>query len=275
MTVVARVPPSDVDLVSGLLWDAGVAGVEERDEAGDERVELRAGVPAELVVDVLAALGDRGEVVVEAIDGDDDLDRWREFARPWRAGGRLVVVPAWQSAPSWVGADDVVLAIDPGRAFGSGSHPTTRMCLAELERLVEPASAVADVGCGSGVLAVAAAVQGAALVVAVDIDPEAVRATTENAARNGVSAVVTASATSAAELEPGAYDLVVANIAAVTLVDLAPDLGRACAEDGTVIVSGVLEAQVPAVLASFEDEGFVLGGTVADDEWRTLLVRRP
>ena len=114
-----------------------------------------------------------------------------------------MVVPSWQEPPAWAGPDDLVLAVDPGRAFGSGAHPTTRMCLAELERVVEPASAVADVGCGSGVLAVAAARLGAALVVAVDIDDEAVRATVENAVRNDVAGVVIASDIPAAELELG------------------------------------------------------------------------
>ena len=273
--VVARVRPDDADLVSGLLWGAGVAGVEERGCPGEALVELRAGVPAELAASVAALVGDRADVAVEPVDGDDDLDRWREFARPWRAGGRFVVVPAWQEPPRWVGADDVVLSIDPGRAFGSGAHPTTRMCLSELERLVEPESAVADIGCGSGVLAVAAAAQGAALVAAIDIDPEAVRATVENAGRNGVSGVVAASVTPAAELEPGSYDLVVANIAASSLVELAPALVRAVADDGTLILSGILEEQVQAVLAAFEAQGFVLSGTIADDDWRTLLVRRP
>ena len=275
VTVVARVRPDDADLVSGLLWGAGVAGVEERPCPGDDLVELRAGVPVEQAPAVTDAVSGLAAVVVEPVDGDADLDRWREFARPWRAGGRFVVVPAWQRAPSWVGADDVVLSIDPGRAFGSGAHPTTRMCLSELERLVEPQAAVADIGCGSGVLAVAAAVQGAALVAAIDIDPEAVRATAENAARNGVAGIVAPSETRVSELEPGAYDLVVANIAASTLVELAPALVRAVADDGTLIVSGILEGQVPAVLAAFERQGFELGGTVADDDWRTLLVRRP
>jgi ribosomal protein L11 methyltransferase len=124
------------------------------------------------------------------------------------------------------------------------------------------------------VLAVAAAAHGAALVVAVDIDPEAVRATGENAARNGVDRRICCSDTAVGDLEPGAYDVVVANIAAGTLVVLAPDLVRALADDGTLVVSGVLECQVGAVLAAFEVEGLTLVGTVADDDWRTLLVRR-
>jgi ribosomal protein L11 methyltransferase len=274
-TVVVRVAPDDADLVSGLLWEAGVAGVEERCSGCGPDIDLRAGVPSELVDRVLQAVGDRAQVAVEPVDGDECLDRWREFARPWRAGSRFVVVPAWLQAPAWVGAEDVVLSIDPGRAFGSGAHPTTRMCLAELERLVEPEAAVADVGCGSGVLAVAAAALGAALVVAVDIDDEAVRATAENADRNGVSGVITASDTPVTELEPAAYDVVVANIAAGTLVELAPALVRAVADDGTVVVSGVLGCQVAGVLEAFEAEGLTLVGTVADEDWRTLLVRRP
>lgn len=272
-TVVARVAADDADVVSGLLWDAGVSGVEERAVGDGAVIELRAGVPDELVAEVAGAVADRAEVVVEPVP-DDGLDGWRAYARPWRAGSRTVVVPSWQEPPSWAGADDLVLSIDPGRAFGSGAHPTTRMCLAELERLVEPAAAVADVGCGSGVLAVAAARLGAALVVAVDIDDEAVRATAENAIRNDVAGVVVASDTPAAELEAGAYDVVMANIAAGTLVELAPALVRAAADDGTVVVSGLLDEQAAAVLAAFEAQGLSLAGTVADDEWRTLLVRR-
>lgn len=276
-TVVVRVGADDVDLVSGLLWDAGVAGVEERDTGDSGLIELRAGVPAELVDVAVAAVSgapSAADLAVEPV-ADHGLDRWREFARPWRAGSRIVVVPSWQEPPSWTGADDLVVSVDPGRAFGSGAHPTTRMCLAELERLVEPEVAVADIGSGSGVLAVAAARLGAALVVAVDIDPEAVRATAENAERNGVSGVVTTSATPAQQLEPGAYDLVVANIAAGTLAELAPALARAVADDGTLVVSGVLDEQVAPVLAAFEAEGLGLAGTAADDDWRTLLVRRP
>lgn len=275
-TVVVRVGADDADLVSGLFWDAGVAGVEERPTDDPDVVELRAGVPAVLVDSVVTAVGSPavGAVVVVEPVADDGLDCWREFARPWRAGSRIVVVPSWQEPPSWTGPDDLVLSIDPGRAFGSGAHPTTRMCLAELERLVEPDSAVADIGSGSGVLAVAAARLGAALVVAVDIDPEAVRATAENADRNGVRGVVTTADTPAEQLEAGAYDLVVANIAAGTLAELAPALVRAVAEDGTIVVSGVLDEQVAPVLAAFEAEGLALAGTVADDDWRTLLVRR-
>jgi ribosomal protein L11 methyltransferase len=271
-TVVVRVDPADVDLVSGLLWDAGVAGVEERTVGAE--AELRAGVDAQQADVVAAAVDGRGRTSVEVVSCEDDLECWRQYARSWRAGSRLVVVPSWQDPPPWVGVDDVVLRIDPGRAFGSGAHATTRMCLAELERLVEPSAAVADVGCGSGVLAVAAARLGAAVAVAVDVDPEAVRATGENAARNGVLEQVEASATAVGDLEDHAYDVVVANIGRGTLVQMAGDLARAAADGGTLLLSGVLEGQVADVLAAFAAVGFSLAGTVADDEWRTLVLRR-
>ena len=274
VTVVARVAPDQADLVAGLLWDAGVSGVEERDRPTGE-VELRAGVVGEQLASVLACLAPHGEIVVEveSVDPDGELDRWREYARAWRAGSRVVVVPAWQACPGWAGCDDLVIPIDPGRAFGSGAHPTTRMCLTELELLIEPEAAVADVGCGSGVLAVAAARLGAALVVAVDVDPEAVRATVANAERNGVSHVV-ASATPVDDLEAAAYDIVVANMSSHTLVALAPALSRAVADDGTIVLSGLLECQKELVLEAFGAHGFALTGTLAEEEWRTLLMAR-
>jgi ribosomal protein L11 methyltransferase len=273
VTVVARVAPDRADLVAGRLWDAGVAGVEERSCPGGE-VELRAGTTSAGLADAVAAIADDGVVVLEPVESDAGLDRWREFARSWRAGSRIVVVPAWQPCPGWVGADDVAVRIDPGRAFGSGAHPTTRMCLTELERLVDPDAAVADVGCGSGVLAVAAARLGASLVAAVDVDPEAVRATAENAARNAVAEVVAASDTLVEELEAAAFDLVVANMSAGTLVGLAPALTRAVADDGTLVLSGLLESQKDDVLGAFVALGFELTGTLAEEEWRTLLLAR-
>jgi ribosomal protein L11 methyltransferase len=273
ITVVVRVAADRADLIAGRLWDAGVAGVEER-SCPDGAIELRAGTTRAGLADAVTAIGDDGIVVLEPVESDAGLDCWREYARSWRAGSRIVVVPAWQRCPEWVGADDIAVRIDPGRAFGSGAHPTTRMCLTELERLVDPDAAVADVGCGSGVLAVAAAHLGASFVAAVDVDPEAVRATAENAERNGVAEVVAASDTPVDQLESASFDLVVANMSACTLVSLAVALTRAVADDGSLVLSGLLESQKDDVLAAFVGLGFELTGTLAEEEWRTLLLAR-
>lgn len=273
-TVIVDVSIEESDQASGALWAGGVQGIEERPGADADRIELLGGVTVDLVDAVLAELADRWSTRVQAVRSDDGLDSWREFARPWRAGSRTVVVPSWLEVPDWVGPDDFVLQIDPGHTFGSGSHPTTRMCLAELETLVSPGSSVADVGCGSGVLAVAAARYGAARVIAIDVDPAAIEATLLNAERNGVVSLVESSVSAHGELEADTHDVVVANIGAATLCELAPAISRSVVADGVLVLSGVLDEQVDAVMGAFADLGFVLAATAAEDEWRALLLRR-
>lgn len=264
-------PRADVDLAVAALWEAGVAGIEER-PAG-EGVELRAGVPAGALDPVLAALGERWPTEVEAVDDTAWRDAWRAHARAWRAGRRIVVAPAWTPLPDWAGSDDLVVRIDPGQAFGSGSHPTTRDCLAELETLVGPGSTVLDAGSGSGVLAVAAALLGAARVRAVDVDPEAVRATAANVGAAGVADRVEVSDDPVgAGAEP--VDVVVANIGAATLEELADDLVAALAPAGTLVLSGLLAEQVDRVLDRYRARGLVVRRTVADGEWRTVVLDR-
>jgi ribosomal protein L11 methyltransferase len=242
-TVVVIVDVAEADVVSGLLWSVGVAGVEER-VFDDDRVELRAGVASDGVHDVRTALGDRWPVMVESVAVDEGLDAWREHAQASRAGDRIVVVPVWQSTPEWVSADDLVLSIDPGHTFGSGSHPTTRMCLVAIEANLAPVSVVADIGCGSGVLSMAAARLGAVRVDAIDIDKRAVAETVANAERNGVGATVDSSTGVVRSLGRGRHDLVVANIGAATLVSMASDLSALVAPGGVLVLSGVLDGQV-------------------------------
>lgn len=265
------VTPDDVDLASGLAWAAGATGIEERDRP-DGGVELVIGVPSAGGPEpVLAALGDRWPArvaIVDAREWDGLLDAWRDWARPWRVG-RLVVEPPWAPmASSRRGPADVVLAIDPGRAFGSGAHPSTRLALGLLAEVLEgggdagpvpvdPGRAdVIDVGCGSGVLAVAAARLGAARVVALDIDPESVRVTRENAAGNGVAdqvLVVHGSASALGHERPGGTDgpvgaVVVANLLLPVQRELAADLER-LAGAGPLVLAGILDRQLDALLA--------------------------
>jgi ribosomal protein L11 methyltransferase len=271
-TVVVIVDVAEADVVSGLLWSVGVAGVEER-VFDDDRVELRAGVASDGVHDVRTALGDRWPVMVESVAVDEGLDAWREHAQASRAGDRIVVVPVWQSTPEWVSADDLVLSIDPGHTFGSGSHPTTRMCLVAIEANLAPVSVVADIGCGSGVLSMAAARLGAVRVDAIDIDKRAVAETVANAERNGVAARVDSSINSVGSLGHGRHDLVVANIGAATLVSLAIDLCALVTPGGVLVLSGVLDEQVDAVADAYLAHGFTVRDTMADGEWRALVLR--
>lgn len=272
-TVVLVVETDERELVSGLLWEAGVAGIEEIDQP-DGRIELRAGCRVEVVEDVRRSLTERWSLDVDRTEADAGLDDWRDHAVAWRAGQRFVVVPAWQPPPEWITGADIVLVIDPDRSFGSGSHPTTRSCLAAVERLVRPGAVVADIGCGSGVLAIAAARRGALEVHAVDTDPQAVDATVANAARNGVGPRVHASVGPLDRLEAAHHDVVLANIGAATLRELAPSLCRLVTLDGSLVLSGVLDVQTAAVVDAHARFGFVVTDLERDGEWCTLELRR-
>ncbi len=268
------VTAAEVDRVSGLLWSVGVAGIEERPRTGGVDVELVAGLAVGVVADAIAVLDGRWPVTTELVATHEWSDEWRRWAKPWRAGSRLVVVPSWIADPPWAGADDVVVRLDPGRAFGSGAHPTTRLCLAELEGRVTSGGRVLDIGCGSGVLSVAAALLGAGVVEAIDIDPEAVRATEANAARNGVPLVVRSSLARPEEVA-GTASLVVANIGAAALVAMAAPVMAKVEPGATLVLSGVLDEQVASVRRAYEAVGAVSAGGAADGEWRALVLVRP
>ena len=271
-TIVVIVDQDDVDLVSGLVWDLGVSGIEEQ-VLNDGRVELRIGTEASVAQQALDALSERWLPSAEPVAADEGLDSWRDHARVWRAGAN-VVVPAWLDVPDDVSDDDVVLFIDPGHAFGSASHETTRMCLEVVDERIRPGMSVADIGCGSGVLAIAAARRGAAHVVATDISPDAIIATIDNARRNEVGEVITVSSAPPDELRRSSFDLVFANIGAATLTAMADQLLALISPTGVAVLSGILDSQTAHVIDQFEKAGATLTETRAEGEWRTLLLSR-
>lgn len=205
-------------------------------------------------------------------------DAWRDLHHPLPVGSRLLVLPPWATAP-----DDsrLALRIEPGMAFGTGTHPTTRHCLEYLEALVRPGMLVADLGCGSGILGITAARLGARQVLAYDTDPEAVAAARENAARNAVEGVLQIQPGSLAELRAhpavrrGELQLLVANIYAGALEQmLAQGLAEVVAGSGQVVLSGILEDQADGLVAAAEAGGLTLRESRAEADWRTLLLKR-
>ncbi len=242
--LVVTVPAASAELVADALWVRGARGVEERAAA--------AGEAGERCVELVTVLGDDLtllEDVARSLPGAplwrvDDVDptpatSWRDAAVPVVVTDGLVVAPAWTDHEVAAGA--TVISIEPGAAFGLGDHPTTKLALAHVaaELAGRRGATVADIGCGTGVLAIGAALLGASAVRAVDVSPAAVEATLDNVRRNGVADLVDVDDSPAGALT-GPYDVVVANILAPTLVALAADLTRLTSPLGTLVVSGVL-----------------------------------
>jgi ribosomal protein L11 methyltransferase len=183
--------------------------------------------------------------------------------------GRIWIVPSWHEPPDATACN---IRIDPGVAFGTGTHPTTRLCLAWIGEHLPAGASVLDYGCGSGILSIGAALLGASDVAGVDIDAQALEAARANALRNGVSAQYTSPESLALD-ESRKFDLVVANILANPIVLLAPTLTRRVRAGGTLLLSGILERQADAVIAAYRaaDPQLHLGTYGGDEGWVAIV----
>ncbi|AHE99423.1 50S ribosomal protein L11 methyltransferase [Thioalkalivibrio paradoxus] len=186
-------------------------------------------------------------------------------------GGPLWIVPSWETPPDIAGG--VYVHLDPGLAFGTGSHPTTAMCLAALAAAPPAGQTVLDYGCGSGILAIAALKLGATSALGVDIDPQALQATRLNAERNEIAAERLPTAAPDRDVPAAAFDLVLANILAGPLVDLAPTLARAARPGARLLLAGLLDRQAEAVMAAYRDTFEIAIGDRRDD-WVLLVGQR-
>lgn len=212
------------------------------------------------------------EIAAEQVDDQDWVNVWRKQYRPVSAG-RVTVVPDW-IAYTPIATDEVVVRMDPGMAFGTGEHETTRLCLRMLQDLNLDGATVADVGTGSGILAIAAALLGASRVDAYDIDPLSVKAADANARANGVADRVRVAHADLLDRAQGRYPFVIANITADILIALASQLRAYLAPGGTVILSGIIHARKQDVLDAFVADGFALVQAPCDGEWCGLMLRK-
>jgi ribosomal protein L11 methyltransferase len=267
------VPAADTEVAADAMWQAGAIAIEERDTPSGVLLVADA-APGADIGGLLAAVDRRWPAEVVAVDIDAALDAWKPFARAVRAGDRLVVRPPWVPAIPAEGAVEVV--VDPGRAFGSGAHASTRLALAAVERLVGGGERVLDAGCGSGVLGIAALALGAAEAVGVDHDPAAIAASRANATRNRVGDRFTASGRPLDEVAAadGPFDLVVANLLLPDLLALAPALGAALAADGSLAVSGIVVGQRRPTVTAAARSGLVPVGGEAIEGWLAVTFAR-
>ncbi|MGQ9876359.1 MAG: 50S ribosomal protein L11 methyltransferase [Chloroflexus sp.] len=321
LEIAVEVDPEAVETVSEILARYGYNGgvvVEQSWIAGDEGPEfqydpnrpvwLRTYLPLDAQVEEtrqqiehalwhVHQIRPLGPIQTRTLAEEDWANAWKQFYPVLRIGERTVIVPSWleyQPQPN-----DVVLLLDPGMAFGTGLHPTTRLCLHLLERLVQPGQQVLDLGTGSGILAIAAAKLGAGQVLALDNDPIAVRVAHENVERNQVQDMVTVAEGSLGagqamghwlsgdfgpetpdptlhDTTPQAtFDLIAANLIAKVLVLLAPDLATALKPGGLLISSGIIDVKEAEVIAAFAAIGLQQIERHVEGEWVALVHRRP
>lgn len=209
------------------------------------------------------------------VDDQNWAEAWKAHYHPLRIGKKIVVRPLWETAELQPG--DIEIALDPGMAFGTGTHATTQLCLAALEDVMRPGLNVLDLGCGSGILAIAAAKMGAAKLIAVDIDPLSVQATDENAAVNGVADKISAYEGSLETVLGSArrFDLLLANILAKIIIEMCDQrLGQVVRPGGQAIFSGIITEQVDDVKAALIRTGLTPTEVRQDGDWVAILASR-
>ena len=288
---------SPPELEESLLWKLQSLGIQRvalsHPPEAPERRELLAWLPEsdwsegqrQALAQALAPLGEPFAMAVPPLrwhrqEEEDWSLSWKQHWQADPVGERLLVLPAWLDCPP-EHCDRLVIRIDPGSAFGTGSHPTTRLCLEALEQWAQgpeglAGQRVADLGCGSGLLALAALRLGAQEAVAADIDGLAVLATGHNAALNGLSLPVALGSVEALAtlLADRPADLLLCNILAPVIEALAPDLARILAPDGVGLLSGLLVEQAPALERALAAAGWQATLSARQDPWGLLTLRR-
>lgn len=295
------------DLIANILMELGAAGTEIDDpslvneyiDAGlwdytdlpraedRETVTVRAYLPEDARLESsLLALAERiaalrhagaalgaGTISHSFVVDEDWAETWKAYIHTEKIGERIVVRPTWEEyTPS---ADEIVIELDPGAAFGTGAHATTAMCLRWLEHLVSPGMRVYDVGCGSGILAVAAAKLGAGEVIAMDYDPVAVSVAEENIRQNNVHNVVACESDLLSACEGAApAELITANIIADVIVRLFAQLDRHLAPGGTLLASGIIDDRIADVEHAAAEHGFTVLDMTCEKEWAAMIIRR-
>lgn len=267
LSIMIEMDPPQAETLSEALLEAGADSVTLDPVSGDARARTRLTALAAEGADPAALVAAAANAValasppfsVARLENEDWVRRSQSQFGPIRISATLWIVPTWHQPPD---ASARAVRLDPGLAFGTGGHASTRLVLNFLERNIPAGARVLDYGCGSGILAIVAAMLGAADVAAVDIDPQALATTQENASANGVSLRVMAPEALPAET----YDVVLANILAGPLIALEPQLAARARAGGRIALSGILESQAAEVIAAYaRDFDIAVGAT--DEGW--------
>lgn len=228
--------------------------------------------PAEIITLLqgrLLATGIEGAIKTTGVQQEDWETAWKQYYHPIAIGKHLAIVPSWETYPNV--ENRVILTLDPGMAFGTGTHETTFLCLEILDEKVKGGETVLDIGTGSGILAVSALLLGAKSAIGIDIDPMCVRTASENAQRNGVEDKFLAKIGDLADQTKGAYTIITANIVADAIKKLAPEVPALLAEDGIFIASGIIQERGDEVTAALKQNNLQVVRRYDKNGWVALL----
>ena len=223
--------------------------------------------------DRFAALGVQAKVFAERLNEEDWADSWKQYYKPVFAGEKIVIVPMWEKFDAKEG--QIIVKMDPGMAFGTGTHETTRLCVRLMEKYLKAGDSVLDVGTGSGILSICAEKLGSGNIFACDIDPVAVRVAKENVKDNGCTKIecgVSDLLRDAKMPENGKYDLVIANIVADIIIRMLPDLPPFIKTGGTLILSGIINTSAEDVKKCAENCGFEIVCEIAENDWKGIAL---
>ena len=211
---------------------------------------------------------------ISGLNEEDWANSWKAYYKPIRIGERIVIVPAWEKYDAQ--KNDIIVRMDPGMAFGTGTHETTRLVIGLLEKYVKPDVSVLDVGCGSGILAICASKLGAGYCKAYDIDPVAVKVARENIKDSGLGNVScdVSDLLKQVDTECAPYGIICANIVADIIIRMTPDVGRLMDENSVILASGIIVERSEDVINCFEQNGFTIAERVEENGWCALVVKK-
>ena len=239
-------------------------------------------VPSDVgVADNLAFLHERlatnkidGKIDISGVNEDDWANSWKAYYKPIKIGERIVIVPAWEKYDA--APEEITVRMDPGMAFGTGSHETTRLVIGLLEKYTKGGERVLDVGCGSGILAICARKLGAGICRAYDIDPVAVKVARENIKDSGETNISCdcSDLLRQVDITDGGYDIICANIVADIIIRMTPDVDRYLNDGGIILASGIILERSQDVISCFEENGFEIADRAIDNGWCALVVKK-
>ena len=225
------------------------------------------------IAERLNALGIKHEITISDCKVEDWQNNWKQYFHPMPIGKKLLIRPVWEN--NYDAGDRKVLDIEPGLAFGSGSHPTTQLCLETLENYITPDSTVLDIGCGSGILSIAALLLGARSAFGVDIDSLAVKTAKANALQNGFGDdKFTVVQGNLSDKVNGKFNVVVANIVADIIMEFNKTVGDFLTDDGVYITGGIIESREDEVLFSFAQNGFEVTDRFENNGWLVFVLKK-